>query len=50
MIPKFSKLRAAFVAGVAIAALGVSAAVVPAAKAAEPNVDFEFHVNIFINR
>ena len=36
MIPKFSKLRAAFVAGVAIAALGVSAAVVPAAKAAEP--------------
>ncbi len=36
MIPRFSKLRAAFVAGVAIAALGVSAAVVPAAKAAEP--------------
>ena len=36
MIPRFSKLRAAFVAGVAMAALGVSAAVVPAAKAAEP--------------
>ncbi len=36
MIPRISKLRAAFVAGVAIAALGVSAAVAPAAKAAEP--------------
>jgi branched-chain amino acid transport system substrate-binding protein len=36
MIPRISKLRAAFVAGVAIAALGVSSAVVPAAKAAEP--------------
>jgi len=36
MIPKFSKLHAAFVAGVAIVALGVSSAVVPAAKAADP--------------
>ncbi len=36
MIPGISKLRAAFVAGVAIAALGVSAASVPAANAAEP--------------
>ena len=36
MIPRISKLRAAFVAGVAIVALGVSAAVAPAAKAAEP--------------
>jgi len=36
MIPKISKLRAAFIAGVAIAALSVSSAVVPAAKAADP--------------
>ena len=36
MVPKFSKLRAAFVASVAIVALGVSSAVVPAAKAADP--------------
>ena len=36
MIPKFWKLHAAFVAGVAIVALGVSSAVVPAAKAADP--------------
>ncbi len=36
MLPRISKLRAAFVAGVAIAALGVSTAVVPAASAAEP--------------
>ena len=27
-----------------------TAAAAAAAKAAEPNVDFEFHVNIFINR
>ena len=36
MIPRISKLRAAVVACIAIAALGVSSAVVPAAKAAEP--------------
>ena len=36
MIPKFTKLRAAFFAGVAIVALGVSTAIVPATKAAGP--------------
>ncbi len=36
MIRRASKIRAAFVAGVAIAALGVSFVVAPVAKAAEP--------------
>jgi len=36
MIPKFTKLRAAFFAGVAIVALGGSTAIVPASKAAGP--------------
>ena len=36
MIPKFTKLRTAFFAGVAIVALGVSTAMVPVSKAAGP--------------
>ena len=34
----------------AAAAAAANSAAIAAAKAAEPNVDFEFHVNIFINR
>ena len=34
----------------AATAANSAAAAAAAAKAAEPNVDFEFHVNIFINR
>ena len=33
-----------------MAAAAANSAAIAAAKAAEPNVDFEFHVNIFINR
>ena len=37
-------------ASMAAAAAAANSAAIAAAKAAEPNVDFEFHVNIFINR
>ena len=41
---------ASMAAAATAAAAANNAAAAAAAKAAEPNVDFEFHVNIFINR